>query len=347
MIKLAIADNNVDYVQRMLNVLEKYDDVNISVYTDKNAFEVALMKKKFDVILFSPEVYDAHSKLQKNTLAVLLYDENAFIAEEYKNSKKIRKYQRISKIYQQVLELYSEVSGEVEGILGAGQNKTIAFFSPVGGVGKTTIALAVATRLSMMGKKVFYMSLEDIASEEFYLTQGTNHGLSEIVANLGTDINFSMKIQALVQNKNDNFFYLNHFDSPNDIYEMKPEEVTELIESIKHSNLFDVIIIDTGVSVDEKMVNVFEAVEKIVLIERTDVVSVIKLNKFLELNHIINEYVHKMVRVLNFDNGRGSGLETPIPLIGRINVTQNPDAGQLVTVLSNSAGMDFVTQLYA
>lgn len=346
MIRLAIADNNIDYVQRMMSVLEKHDDVNISVYTDKNAFEAALMKKKFDFILFSPQVYDGQVQLPKNTLAILLYDENEYVAEQYKSFNKIRKYQRISKIYQQALELFSEISGKVEGVLGAGQNKAIAFFSPVGGAGKTTIALAAATRLSMMGKKVFYMSLEDIASEGFYLLQGTNHGISEIASCLGTDINFTMKIQALVQNKNDNFFYLNHFDSPNDIYEMKPDEIAELIDNIKNSHLFDVIIIDTGISMDEKMINVFESVEKIVLIEKNDAVSVIKLNKFIGLSHIINEYVHKMVRILNFDNGRGSELNTSIPLVGRINAAQNPDAGQFVAALSNSSSMDFVTQLY-
>ena len=35
-LKIAIADTNEEYVKRILSVLEEYEDLNLSVFTDEN-----------------------------------------------------------------------------------------------------------------------------------------------------------------------------------------------------------------------------------------------------------------------------------------------------------------------
>ena len=42
-LKIAIADTNEEYVKRILSVLEEYEDLNLSVFTDENTLEQALM----------------------------------------------------------------------------------------------------------------------------------------------------------------------------------------------------------------------------------------------------------------------------------------------------------------
>lgn len=344
-IKMAIADADEEYIERLLNVLEGYEDLNLSVYTDRNALEMALASRHFDVFLFDPSVFDGQVDIGKNTLAVMLLDENVNIPESCRDYKKVKKYQRISRTYQQILGLYSEVCGDVGGVIGGGGVSAIAVYSPVGGVGKTTIALAIATRLADMGQRVFYMSLEDIASEDCYLPQSDAKGLSDVAANLGQNINFTMKIQALLQNKNQNLYYLNHFDSPNDINEMRGEEVTELIEQLEKTGLFDVLVIDTGISMNDKLLHLFESADKIVLVEKEDAIAIRKLNCFLGQSHIINEYANKMCRVINFHMGRDSVLQTNIPLIGRINAVQNPEPTQYIAALSGDPSMGFASRL--
>jgi Mrp family chromosome partitioning ATPase len=342
-IKMAIADSNEDYLERLLNVLEGYEDLAISVYTEKNSLEQAITTKHFDILLFDPSVYNGQVEVGKSTIAVMMLDESIGVPEECRNFKKVKKYQRISKTYQQLLELYASICGDMSGVLGGSRVTKIAYYSPVGGVGKTTLALASATRLSLIGYRVFYMSLEDIASEDCYLPQNGDRGLSEIAASLGENINFTMKIQALLQSKNEKLFYLNHFDSPNDVYEMQGEEIEELIEQIEKTALFDFIVVDTGTSMNTKMIKLFEAVDKIVVVEKSDDISLRKLNGFMEQNHIINEYAHKMCRVVNFDMGKGSRLNSTIPLIGKVNAAHNPDSAQLITALANDASISFVT----
>ena len=344
-IRLAIADSNEEYLNRLINVLEEYDNLSFSVYTDKKSLEKALLEKNFDVILFDVSIYEGQMSLGKIPLGIMLLDETGSIPEECKNFPKIKKYQRISGIYKKILELYAEKCGDI-GILSDGKKaKTVAFYSPAGGAGKTTMALTAAARLAMTGYKTFYINLEDIASEDCYLGQAEGKGMSEMLCCLGTSINFTMKLEGLLRTKAENLFYLNHFDTPNDIYELKPEEIAELIRSIFETGLFDFLVIDMGISMDEKAIKVFEAADRIVVIEKQDAMASKKLETFFRQTHIMQEYGRKMSRLLNFDTGRVSTTATQIPLIGRINPVQNPEAAQLITMLAGSAAGDFVKAL--
>lgn len=51
-LKIAIADKNSEYIRRILNVLETYGDIDVSVFTDEKSLEGALDNRKFDVLLF-------------------------------------------------------------------------------------------------------------------------------------------------------------------------------------------------------------------------------------------------------------------------------------------------------
>lgn len=345
LVRIAIADKNEEYLERLVSVLEEYKDLNLSVYTDRSSLETALTSRTFDILLFEPELYDGQTALKKDTLAVMLWDEDKGIPSTCRDFRKINKYQRISSIYKQVLELYSEICQDVGELIGRRPVVSVAFYSPVGGCGKTTLALTAASKLAMRGFKTFYINFEDIASEDCYLPQTAEKGISELAGFLGSGINFPMKLQSLLQTKMDNLFYLKHFDSPNDIYEMTEQEIGELLTEISRSGLFEYIVVDMGVSMDAKTMSIFEQMQKIVLVEKPDSIAVQKIKCFMAQTHVLNAYGQKMVRVLNFDNGRGADINSRIPMAGKVGAVQNPDSAQLITMFSGNAGVSFVDAL--
>lgn len=345
-IKIAIADKNLEYANRMLNVMEGYEGVSISVYTDEKALEQALVSKQIDVLLFDSSVFQGQVELQQTILAIMLLDEDKTIPENCKDFRKIKKYQRVSRIYQQILDLYAEVCGDAHGMIELGKVTTIAFYSPVGGVGKTTLSLAAATKFALQGYRTFYLNLEDIASENCYLPQNAAKGLSELAAHLGENVNFSMKIQGLLQNKMEKLYYLNHFNSPNDFYEMTCEEMGQLLEQIQKSGLFDIIVIDMSTMLDSKLQTVFEYADRIVVVEKPDSMALAKINCFFGQTHIMNAFGPKMSRVFNFDMEKVSDSHADkVQLIGRIGAVQNLGSAQLISVLVNSPAMDFINRL--
>ena len=102
-LKIAIADKNSEYIRRILNVLETYGDIDVSVFTDEKSLEGALDNRKFDVLLFDESIVQGIVIEKKDMLSILLLDENTGVDESFLDFKKIYKYQRVSKIYQQIL----------------------------------------------------------------------------------------------------------------------------------------------------------------------------------------------------------------------------------------------------
>lgn len=345
LVRIAVADGNEEYLNRLVSVLEEYTDLTLSVYTDRSSLETALVSRTFDILLFDSDLYDGQTVLKKNSLAVMLLDEDKVVPAACQNFHKINKYQRISSIYKKILELYSEICQDVGELMGGQPVVSTAFYSPAGGSGKTTLALVAASKLAMRGHKTFYVNFEDVASEDCYLPQGGEKGISELLGFLGSEINFPMKLQSLLQTKADNLYYLNHFDSPNDIYEMTAQETGELLMEISRSGLFEYIIVDMGVALDARALSIFEQMQKIVVVEKPDTISRHKVKCFMAQTHILNAYGKKMVRVLNFDNGRGVESNDQIPLAGRVGGVQNPDSGQLITMLAGNSGVSFVDAL--
>ena len=228
---------------------------------------------------------------------------------------------------------------------GQGRTTAIAIYSPVGGVGKTTLALTMASKLALQGYRTFYLNLEDMASEDCYLPQNAEKGLSEIALHLGESIHFSMKVQGLLQSKLEKLYYLNHFDSPNDLCEISEEELSDLLRQLDRTGLFDYMIVDMGTALNGKTIRIFEMADRIVVVERADAIAQKKLERFFSQVHIMAEYGGKMSRVLNFDRGRGSQIACEAPLAGKINAVQNPDAAQLITALTGDAGSSFLLRI--
>ncbi len=346
LIRIAIADSDNEYIDRLTNVLETYDDVSLSIYTDRYALETALMTKSFDVLLFSPELFDGQVSLASSTVTVMFLDEEKPVPQSCLSFAKVHKYQRISAMYQQILELYAEVCGEMpQGVLGQNGVTMIAFYSPAGGVGKTTASLVAAAKLAENGNRTLYLNMEEIAAEDYYLSQNGTKGVSDLLNTLGSNVNFTMKVQSILQSKSENFYYFNHFSSPGDFNEITEEEITELLKSLERSGLFDFIIIDMSVVMSHKLNVLFEEVHKIVLVEKPDVTAARKMERFLAQMYIFNEYKHKMSRLLNFDMGRKYEMDMEIPRIGALPYIPNPDTGQLVDILIRNSGAQFIYQL--
>ena len=346
MIRIVLADSNMEYLRRLEMVLADYKDLAISIYSDKSALENALRSnKKIDILLFGSDIYDGQVSVSKDTLAVMLYDVDETVPESLKDFKKVNKYQRIGTIYKQIMYEFSEYARNRGVVIGGNKTKTIVFYSPVGGAGKTTLALATALKLSMEGKKTFFLSFEDAPSDECVLPNNSDKGISEVAAVMESNIDFAIKIQGLLQQKNENLFYLKHFDSPNDIYELSGEEKEKLVEIIEGTKLFDIVIVDMGSTMKQDELKVFDIAESIVLVERNTTIANSKMELFLKQAHILNQYKGKMVRVVNFHMGSGSGISSDIPVLGMISASQNPESAGFIEWLAGQPVMNFATQL--
>lgn len=338
-LKVAIADANEAYLDRLTMVLAEYSGIRISTYTDKEILKRDIAQGKCQVLLLDPVLFSEELVWENLSAVIVLAGENA-VPLALRDFPAVRKFQRASLIYKQMLAICSD---KIES-LGSGRNGTanvVSVYSPIGGSGKTSISLIVANKLALLNYRVLYVNFEPFASEAFFLPQTGTESLSTLLGRFHQKGDHTMFMQSCLQKKNDNLFYMNHFDSPNDYAALSAEDIVKLVTLLRKSGCFDVIVIDMESALDEKIQSVFNLSDHILLVERTDGISNIKIESFYSLAYLMEDHGDKMMRVLNFDIGRNVEVASEIPLVGRISAVANVDSASLIEDKTNSTEADF------
>ncbi len=345
LIRIAVADTDTNYLERLYDVLGDYSDLRVSVYSDTEILYDALASGRVDVLLIDPSIYSGRLPTDRVGVVIILAGD-VRIPAACADYPAIRKYQRISMIHSQILEICSDKLELTSSAPGKGSARLIAFWSPAGGCGKTTASLIAATRLASVGYKTFYLNLESFPSDGCYLGQDSQNSLSTMLERLGQSREqIAMYLSGAMLEKTDNFFYLKHFDSPNDYAALSPDELGKLLDILQKACGFDCVVIDTQSSFDDKVKLIFDRADRVVLVEKPDSMTQLKFETFLAQSYIIDEYGMKFCRLLNFYNSRPSGIETAIPEIGRIGAVGGADSGSLIAGKVKTSDSDFALSL--
>ena len=154
-VKLLIATDDAEYAEHLsCSISERHADViDVSVCRSQENLRELLVAQRFDAALLEASMI-AGMDLSAVGLPLLLWTDRECEAVTSAKLAKIKKYQRVSSIASDVLEQYAAVSPDVRGP-DSGKAHVTAVWSPAGGVGKTTVALALAAKRPQTGKRFF------------------------------------------------------------------------------------------------------------------------------------------------------------------------------------------------
>lgn len=340
-IRLAIVDSDEQYANRLADGIAAYPEFELSIFGDVDSLEEALHSRHYDIVLFSQDIgFEPHKK--GRVLQMCLLENPGEISDKYKDHTGILKYQRVSKIYRELLERYADMRGEIRS---DERSFVLGVYSPVGGSGKSAMSLVIAERLALQGYRVLYQNMEELSSGSAYFSEDPNeHGISQLLEYLERDIDFSTKIKSLMHKKGENLYYMNSFRTPNDLRALTGEDMEKLFEKLQRAGLFDCIVVDMSSSFFGMNLKLFDISDVIVVVGRSGKAASEKMRRFYEQSHIINQYSDRMVQIDNFYT-EGAAVRPPIPVIGRIKAYQNYELNNLVYHLSTSASVSFLDQL--
>lgn len=338
-IKIAIADSNETYAARLFDALQKQENLSISVYTNKEKMEKEITSVRYDIILFDHSMYSGDNLFKNSKLAVMLYDEDNELPSGFAGKFAfVKKFQRGSTIYKEVIGIYSEyVSDPFSN--STGHCKVISFYSPVGGSGKTTLSLSVARSVANKGRSVMYLNFEPIASYGAYMPLKGSKGMGELMAALDSSGSFGLKLESLMQKTPQGIIYFEKFENILDIYEITSEDIEKLIRKINETGTADYIIIDMGISFDQLDRSILDISDKIVLAETPDKTAKEKIKKFSEHRTVMREYSDKICSVINFSNGASDMSAAGYEIAGRI-PEKKCDPDELVSYISKYSLLD-------
>lgn len=261
-VRLLIATEDTDYSNYLSEVLRsRYADM-VDPYlcsTVERAAD-ALEKNHYHVGLFSPS-FAREIGPGGAELSLILWDERNLVDFAGEQWESIRKYQRISSIMEDVLERYARIAKSSGGLNENNAHITLVW-SPAGGTGKTTVALAYAAQCVAREKKTLYLNLEFFSSSSIYFA---NDGKSISEAFEKMSGNRELLLQSIRRQDRGSGIY--YFCSPNnydDINALTEEDIEDLIRAVAQG--MDELVVDLPSICDGRCANLMRLAQRILIV---------------------------------------------------------------------------------
>lgn len=343
-IKLAILEKDTSYLGRFVNVFStKYaDKIEIYSFTELEKAVETLASTKIDVFLCS-DLFDVDFSTIPTRCAFAYFIESTDV-ETLNEKRVICKFQKIDQIYKQILSLYSEIAGNVsDSKIDDGFTKVIAFTSPSGGVGCSSLAAACAIYFATRGKKTLYLNLERFGSaDRFFAAEGQFDMSDVIFAIKSKKANLAMKLESSVKVDPRGVCFFSESKSAMDMLELKNEECMHLIKELKISGSYEYIILDVDFLVGKDMLALYHQAETMVWVGDGSEVSNGKIARAHEVLTNIEQSMEvplasKMALIYNKFSSKTSQLLNGINIrnVGGVPRFEHATTQQVITQLAS------------
>ena len=348
-IKLAILENDLVYSRRITAAFQaRYaDKLEIYSYSNETVALSDLKPNKIDVLLAS-DAFDISAE-QLPSRCGFAYLVDSMDVESLRGEMAICKFQKAELIYKQILSLFSENAGNISGLrLSDDACTTIAFVSPIGGAGVSTLAASCAMHYASQGRKVLYLNLEKFGSADVFFQGEGQYGLSDVIYALKSrKANLSMKLESCIRRDPNGVFYFAPAQTTLDIIELKPDEIGRLISEICLCGSYEYLILDCDFNLDKNTMDLYHKAHKLVLVSDGSTVGNGKIQRLLNALNIIEDQsdsplTGRMVLAFNkFSKRSGAAMETyGLPAIGGISRIEHSSVSQLVQEISRNELFD-------
>ena len=294
-IQLLIALEDNDYAEFLSSVLaERYSDTfDVAVCSSLERLRGIALERRYDITLIEP-AFAEQVQFNSDGLKLLIWDGTTSIPSNLTDMGKLAKYQRISSLVSDLLERYALVSDHAATLGGSRARVTVAW-SPIGGCGKTSAALAYATQRVSEGKRVVYLDLQVFAGSTAFFSQS---GKSTSTALGHMDGNLPLLLQSILQK--DSGSGIGYFGIPenyDDIAILSAQDVRVLVENCATG--IDELVVDLSCTFDDKTKLLLDMADVVLMVVGPTAVGQAKWQQFLTQNNIFEMIRSKTVLVAN------------------------------------------------
>ena len=295
-VKLFIATVDTLYAKLISDNVSEYhsDKLEVSICSVPEGLQEALSKCRYDVALIDTS-FIKYADMSLVSLPLLLWAETDISDDLPEGLGIVNKYQRISSIVSTVLERYAKVSKRKNGPESKKANTT-AVWSPAGGVGKTTVALAYALSCAADGKDVFYLNLEKFTSVPVYFN-GNGRSISTVFEMLGNNEGDIKMLIRGISCRDNGLTYICGPDNYEDMCILSSDNVQELVT--KCAELSNELVIDLSCACDVCTKKAFELADNILIVTVQTTAAKKKLDQFISQNNVYDSIKEKVTLVAN------------------------------------------------
>jgi len=253
-IRVLLAGSDMNYISRLSDIISrtsagKDNVLEVTIFTNRDKLKATLEGKKgatrtkYHIALVDESLVDIlHENGEFSTLVVLTDDSNKDGTIGENSELCVYKFQQVSEIVKKFMSAFT------------GENKnnhchTCVFYSDIGGVGTSTVAVAFAMAAVKEGKRPLYVSFENISSTEaFFKDNNITQGLSDVFA-CKKDDDMKSAINTTKAQDASGVYFLKPFSSESPttkISQVESASMTMFIDSVQAIEDIDMLVLDLG-----------------------------------------------------------------------------------------------------
>ncbi|OPX46272.1 CobQ/CobB/MinD/ParA nucleotide binding domain protein [Ruminiclostridium hungatei] len=289
LIKLMIVDDDDEYSFNLCNSLtHNFSEILLVSYCS-NSYNIEEWIKKIDpdIVLTGEKFYNVITKHYAKTLLILSSGSSSSGVAEIPS---IYKYKDVNKIAGDIINSFTK-AGNIISPAKEKAARIIPVYSASGSTGKTSIALGIGSICSLYGLKVLYLNLEQFQSTKFFFSCNADYSISEVIYYVRVkDNNLISKLTAMrCQDPSTNMFYYQPANNPLEMTELLPGDLEFLIDNLKESGQYDIIVVDMDSRLDANTLKIFNNSDEIIYLLVNDEICLHKTSIFLgSLNKLSN-----------------------------------------------------------
>lgn len=275
-LRVILADEDYNYLAPLeLKFIEELgNNIELEVITEKDYFGVFFsMPQTMDILVVSERLYFPDIQKHNIVSTFILMEEMDDEKSQRSGITEIFKYSSTKEIYNHIRAMSPFLRNLQEQ---KGGTKVILVYSPVGGSGKTTLALGMAAYYARNYKKVLYIDAEIMNTFQQYLDTPVWMPTAAYGEFLSKSRDVYGQIKKYIQTEV--FDYLPPFSSALSLLDMDYSFYGNVIQSAKEAGEYDLIIVDTDTVFDAHKAALISQADKVLLVVTQEKTAVYTMN---------------------------------------------------------------------
>lgn len=301
-------------------------NVSLEIITDYeyllNFFSIP---QKIDCLIIDEDLYSEMIDKQHINCVFLFTEQTTDSLQRFNNIEYIYKFSSVKEIFLKVVgKMGLDINnGEREGSKSV-KTSTIMVYSPIGGSGKTIVALGLANQIADLNKKVLYLNVQSL--QDFQPMIGDygycENGFDRCL--MRKDPNVAKEMQRSVVNVG--FDCLRGFKGSTLSYGITDEHYIFLIRNLVESKMYDYIIVDSSTEFSSINSKIMSISDKVVIVATQGQSEEYKINSFMQS---IEYSENKFLFVCNKYAANKRSLTLPYTITEFLYEIEQPDVGYL------------------
>lgn len=347
-LKVVVFDDDTGFLNRLAVAFQKkYEDkISPMMFSDAEAMYESMQKIRADLILAKQSFKVDRRRVPAETVIGCLCE--APDIQEIEGVPAVCKYQKIEDIYKRILNIYADYSADIRLQNNESGGKVILFTSVQGGCGTSTAAAAYALRIAREGKKVFYLNMELLGDADLYFSGSAGLSFSDVIYALKSRSgNLELRLEGIIEAASSGVDFFHTCKNSYDMFELKDQELEELIRVIFHVRSYDALVVDiSGELTDRQLKLMHEIADKIVYVSDGSITGNRKFERFCEVVRVLEE--RKGIQILGkvvllysrYSSRTGTQLEkTAVPVLGGIHRIEGITGEELLQRVSETESL--------